>query len=164
MKTTYAHQKAITINRNLPQKGSNKKFISAYYDNITQAARLLSGEAAFKLYLYLLANQDKYVDNFSPANFSKEFGVSADRCRKVFSQLEEVGYLVCSGKDEYQFYEEPQNKIGIALPVDIEQRWIPQKDESFKLMTFNEVYQELKEVAHPDEIRVFWENAKRKEG
>lgn len=79
MKATYANQKAIIINRTLPKKGERKKFLSAYYDSITLAARTLSGEVAFKLYLYLLSNQDQYVDNFSPANFAADFGTSADR-------------------------------------------------------------------------------------
>ena len=84
MKATYANQKAIVINRTLPKKGERKKFLSAYYDSITLAARTLSGEVAFKLYLYLLSNQDQYIDNFSPANFSSDFGTSVDRTRKVF--------------------------------------------------------------------------------
>lgn len=44
MKATYANQKAIVINRTLPKKGERKKFLSAYYDSITLAARTLSGE------------------------------------------------------------------------------------------------------------------------
>ena len=122
MRTTYANQKAITINRNLPEKGSGKQFLTVYYDNITQASRLLSGEAAFKLYLYLLSNQDKYVDNFSPSNFAKDFGISADRCRKVFSQLEEVGYLIKTSSNEYQFYEVPQVVGTATLPISNERR------------------------------------------
>lgn len=100
----------------------------------------MSGEAAFKLYLYLLANQDKYVDNFSPANFSKEFGVSADRCRKVFSQLEEAGYLVCCGKNEYQFYEEPQKKPQITI-ARIEIKKYVSIDNEDTALTYREFYE-----------------------
>ena len=161
MKTKYANQKAITINRNLPQKGSGKKFLTAYYENITKASRLLSGDIAFKLYLYLLSNQDKYTDDFSPQNFANEFGVSADRCRKVFSQLEEVGYLVRCGSNEYQFYEEPQKKITISLGEQ-ERRYIP-TDVGEILMTYAEVYNELKDECAPDYISNFWNNCRKEE-
>lgn len=106
METTYTNQRTIIINRDLPREGE-KKVLSAYYDNIVQASRLLAGEVAFKLYIYLLSNQNKDIDNFSPQKFANEFGISADRARKVFAQLEEAGYLVRTDVSNYQFYETP---------------------------------------------------------
>lgn len=156
MKTTYANQKAITINRNLPQKGENRKFLTVHYDTITQASRNLSGEAAFKLYLYLLSNQDKYIDNFSPANFSKEFGISVDRCRKVFSQLEEVGYLIKSGNNEYQFYEEPQPKELPPLPSMLEQRVFIDSEGNKHLLTYEMVFNQFYGKTADEDIKKFW--------
>lgn len=154
MKTTFRNQRAITINRNMPQKGENRKFLSAHYDAITKASRNLSGDVAFKLYIYLLSNQDKYVDNFSPANFSKEFGVSIDRCRKVFGQLEEVGYLIKCGNNEYQFYEEPQAIRKLAsLPMSKERRKAEFDDGTFEYVSYEEFYAQFKNN-YPDSVIV----------
>lgn len=145
----------------MPQKGSGKKFLTAHYDAITKASRLLTGEVAFKLYLYLLSNQDKYIDDFSPQHFSNDFGVSADRCRKVFEQLEEVGYLVKTGSNTYSFYEEPQKKNTIQVGEQ-EKRFVP-TDEGFVLMTYAEVYTELKENYPTDYIAEFWSGCRRED-
>ena len=74
----------------------------------------------------------------------------------MFSQLEEVGYLIQTASNEYQFYEEPQKIIGLAIPLNEEKRWMPQDDGTFILMTFNDVYAELKDNYHPDVIKEFW--------
>lgn len=156
MKTTYANQKAITINRNLPTKGEKKKFLSAYYDNITQASRLLTGEVAFKLYLYLLSNQDKYVDNFSPQKFANDFGTSIDRTRRVFAQLEEAGYIVRTSANNYQFYETPQKVKQIVMkPVD-EYRIAQYEDGTKAAISYNEYYNSLKDNYSLTEIDKSW--------
>jgi hypothetical protein len=66
------------------------------------------------LYLYLLSNQDQYIDNFSPANFSTDFGTSIDRTRKVFEQLEAAGYLERVDSNTYKFYEVPQKRANFS--------------------------------------------------
>lgn len=162
MKTTYANQKSITINRTMPQKGSGRKFLSAYYDSITAASRILTGEVAFKLYLYLLSNQDKYTDSFSPQNFSNDFGVSTDRTRKVFEQLEEAGYLIKTDSNEYQFYEVPQKKLSFTNKMKIERRYIENEDGSFEKMTYIEFYEAAKQQMNwPDiVIQENWKESK----
>lgn len=155
MTTTYANQRAITINRTMPQKGTKKPFLAAYYDSITTASKLLTGEVAFKLYLYLLSNQDKHVDFFSPQKFANDFGVSADRCRKVFQQLEEAGYLEEVGKNEYQFYEMPRQQPTIKVEEG-EKRIVPRSDGSTKLMTYEQVYKELHNYYSPTMIDKLW--------
>lgn len=156
MKTTYSNQRAILINRDMPAKGSGRKFLSAYYDNISKASRLLSGEVAFKLYLYLLSNQDKYVDNFSPQNFSNDFGVSVDRTRKVFEQLEEAGYLVKTASNEYQFYEVPQKKYAFVNPYETEKRLV-QTTDGFIEITYAAFRDEAKASGWTDkDIEITW--------
>lgn len=98
----------IIINRTMPRPGAKRLFLSVYYDNLMTASKLLTGEDAFKLYLYLLANQDQHTEHFSPQKFLYSFGTKLDKCRDALHQLEEVGYLIKTGKDEYQFYEEPR--------------------------------------------------------
>lgn len=158
MKTNYANQKSITINRELPQKGSKKKFLTAYYDNITLASRTLSGEVVFKLYLYLLANADKYTDDFSPQCCANEFGVSVDRCRKALGQLEEAGYLVKTDKNEYQFYEKPQKRNQIKITIQEETRMVEQEDGTFLPYTYSQFYNELSEMGYAEPmIKEQWE-------
>lgn len=161
MKATYANQKAIVINRTLPKKGERKKFLSAYYDSITLAARTLSGEVAFKLYLYLLSNQDQYVDNFSPANFSADFGTSADRTRKVFEQLEAAGYLERIDSNTYKFYEVPQKRANFANFSSQERRKIENEDGTYQYMTYLEFYSAAKsQMDWPDiTIQENWERS-----
>lgn len=98
----------VTINRTLPQIGGKRMYLSVYYDNLLAASKLLTGEDAFKLYLYFLANQDQHTEHFSPQKFLYNFGTKLDKCRDALHQLEETGYLVKTGKDEYQFYEVPR--------------------------------------------------------
>ena len=71
----FPNQKHFKINRNNPLAlGAEKKqFVALYTENVAAASRNISGEVAFKLYLYLLYNQDKYVDNFSPQKFANDF-------------------------------------------------------------------------------------------
>ena len=157
MKTYYANQKSITINRELPQKGSCKKFLTVYYDNITLASRTLSGEVAFKLYLYLLSNADKYTDEFSPQCCANEFGISVDRCRKAFHQLEEEGYIVQTDKNEYQFYEKPQKKSTFVSKMKVEYRML-ETDTGFRKLDYNTFYNEAKAEGMTDkDINITWE-------
>lgn len=81
--------------------------------SLERAARLLKGEVAFKLYLYLLCHDNHEQIIFSPKDFAANYCVSIDRTRKVFSQLIDAGYLVEIDEGSYIFYETP-----IMMPIE----------------------------------------------
>ena len=81
--------------------------------SLERAARLLKGEVAFKLYLYLLCHDNHEQIIFSPKDFATNYCVSIDRTRKVFSQLIDAGYLVEIDEGSYIFYETP-----IMMPIE----------------------------------------------
>lgn len=109
---TNPNQRMVITHRTMPQRESGKPYLAVYCENIARASRTLSGEVAFKLYLYLLSNQDNYKFSFSPQAFSNEYGVSADRTRKVWEQLMEAGYIKRSTNSAatFEFYELPQKR------------------------------------------------------
>ena len=81
--------------------------------SLERAARLLKGEVAFKLYLYLLCHNNHEQIIFSPKDFAANYCVSIDRARKVFPQLIDAGYLVEIDEGSYIFYETP-----IMMPAE----------------------------------------------
>lgn len=154
------NQRHIIINRTMPQKGEKKRFLTVYYHNIAAAAQELS-EVPFKLYVYLLCNEDKYDLWFSPAAFAKDFGVSAGAARRAVNSLIEAGYVMDLENNKLAFYEEPQKKCSIQVGEQ-EKRFVP-TDEGFVLMTYAEVYTELKENYPTDYIAEFWSGCRRED-
>lgn len=116
------NQRHMVINRTLPKKGEKKRFLTVYCESIEKAAQELSGEVPFKLYIYLLCNEDKYDLWFSPATFAKLYGVSTGAARRAVKELEDKGYIEEMGSNKLAFYEEPQEKNEIILPISQERR------------------------------------------
>lgn len=161
----FPNQKHFKINRNNPLAlGAEKKqFMALYTENVAAASRNISGEVAFKLYLYLAANADNYEFDFSPQHFANIYGVSIDAAKKAVQKLIDAGYLTPSKKykNSYEFYEIPQEKPSSIKYVseDEELRLIPQDDDTFKPMTYIEVYQELIKQNIPEsKIEEYWNN------
>ena len=159
----FPNQKHFKINRNNPLAlGAEKKqFVALYTENVAAASRNISGEVAFKLYLYLAANADNYEFDFSPQHFANIYGVSIDAAKKAVQKLIDAGYLTPSKKykNSYEFYEVPQEKPASIKYVseDEELRLIPQDDDTFKPMTYIEVYQELIKQNIPEsKIEEYW--------
>ena len=159
----FPNQKHFKINRNNPLAlGAEKKqFVALYTENVAAASRNISGEVAFKLYLYLAANADNYEFDFSPQHFANIYGVSIDAAKKAVQKLIDAGYLTPSKKykNSYEFYEIPQEKPASIkyIPEEQELRLIPQDDDSFKPMTYIEVYRELiKDNTPVKDIEAFW--------
>lgn len=155
MKTKYPNQKKIIVHREQIEKGKQKPFLTVYLENIKEASKNLSGEVAFKLYLYCLSNQDNYDFDYSPQHFAAEYGVSVDRARKAVNELISCGYWVNEGANNYHFYELPQNTSRIAILT--EKRKVPQDDGTFRDYSYKELYDELNRVGYSDvAISEFW--------
>lgn len=157
----YANQKTITIQRDtVDQKNRGKQYILAYTENIANAARNLNG-SAFKLYIYLLSNQDGFTKDYSPQHFENIYGVSNSSAKRAFQELIEAGYIEYNNKNNYNFNEVPQVKSGISLDcLEIEKRYIPQDNGLMVEMSYLEVYNELKEFVPEEQIKQFWNNQK----
>lgn len=156
----YANQNLIEIKREIPDYRGKKQYLSAYTENIAMAARLLNG-VPFKFYIYLLSNQNGYCLDYSPKHFSNIYGVSYDSAKKAIRPLVDAGYLVKKPNGGYDFHETPQEKPASIkyIPEEQELRLIPQDDDSFKPMTYIEVYQELIKQNIPEsKIEEYWNN------
>lgn len=154
----YANQNLIEIKREIPDYRGKKQYLSAYSENIAMAARLLNG-VPFKFYIYLLSNQNGYCLDYSPKHFSNIYGVSYDSAKKAIKPLVDAGYLVKKPNGGYEFHETPQEKPASIkyIPEEQELRLIPQDDDSFKPMTYIEVYQELiKDNIPVKDIEAYW--------
>ena len=154
----YANQNLIEIKREIPDYRGKKQYLSAYTENIAMAARLLNG-VPFKFYIYLLSNQNGYSLDYSPKHFSNIYGVSYDSAKKAIRPLVDAGYLVKKPNGGYEFHETPQEKPASIKYVseDKELRLIPQDDDTFKPMTYIEVYQELIKQNIPEsKIEEYW--------
>ena len=74
-------------------------------DKLEAAARNLSGEVAFKFYIYLCSMPNGYEFDYIPREFSETYGVSIGSAYAAIDKLVKVGYLVESKnrKNDYLF-------------------------------------------------------------
>lgn len=150
---TYPNQRHIVINRDIPskEKKDKGKFLSVYCNKITAAAQELS-EVPFKLYIYLLCNDDKFDLWFSPKLIATNFGVGESTVRKAFYTLMECGYIIELDKNQFAFYEEPQKKSQIKITIEEEVRMIEQEDGTFEPYTYSKFCRELTAMGYAEPI------------
>lgn len=151
------NMKNIVINRTLPQKGDKKKFLSVYYDNLSLASKLLNDSTAFKIFLYLLCNSDKYTEQFTENKVINDFGVDRSKIDKAILELEEKGYLIKLSDSSYQFYETPKETKRFYIQP-IEHRLAYYEDGTSKVVSYHEFYNNLKDSCSDYEINKSWEN------
>jgi hypothetical protein len=135
----FTNQKLITIHRNIPdvKKGTKRAFLSVYTDIVEAAAQNLNG-AAFKAFIYLLMNKPEYPLYYSPEHFVKTFGVGMTSAKKVCDELRQAGYLVEVAPQQYEFYEEPQEKKS-SMTLKVERRGFPTDTGELEWHTLAEV-------------------------
>ena len=134
----YVGQRQVIINRDNVTKGAAKRsYLVAYQDNLIQAMKTLTG-TAFRVYLCLLFNKDKYSLEYSPEHISKIAGMCLPSARKAFKELQECGYIEELDKRHYVFYEVP--KITLSLKPHEERREFIDNDSGEILkLTYNEL-------------------------
>ena len=102
----YANQHSITI-RKTPVKSN---FLQISNEEWMLAAKTFDKKfAAFKLYLYLAANEVGYVKDLSAVAVEKALGIKSSNYYNCVSFLESEGYLVDRGGGKMDFYTTPQN-------------------------------------------------------
>ena len=148
---TNPNQRDITINRK-DALNSGRQYLAINCDTLAEASRNISGEVAFKLYLYLASNKNGYELSFSPQHFSNIYGCSIDASRKAFVKLIEANYIINKGNNSFEFFETPQERRP-RLDIQPERR-------SYKgqLFTYKEVYEELSGDLMEEEIKEIWNN------
>ena len=151
---TYANQKTITINREEVNLRGDKQYLAVYSENVAAASRVLSN-TSFKLYIYLLSNQDGYKKDFSSQHFSTLYGVSYSSVSRAIAELEKEGFLVKGDNNKYEFYERPQEKRKFATKP--QKRKFEMDDGSFVYLTYREFSEGMNEEGYsPEEITNIW--------
>ena len=80
------NQRNITINRK-DALSSGRQYLAINCDTLAEASRNISGEVAFKLYLYLASNKNGYELSFSPQHFSNIYGCAIGASRRASAKL-----------------------------------------------------------------------------
>lgn len=151
---TYANQKTITINREEVNLRGDRQYLAVYSENVAAASRVLSN-TSFKLYIYLLSNQDGYKKDFSSQHFSTLYGVSYSSVSRAIAELEKEGFLVKGDNNKYEFYERPQEKRKLATKP--QKRKFEMDDGSFVYLTYGEFSEGMNEEGYsPEEITNIW--------
>ena len=152
---TYANQRRININREIPKgtKESKRSYMIAYNDNINDAMKNISKVSTLKAYLYLIQNTNNYYFALSTQDISNTTGISLKSAKEAINELIDLGYLVLREKHTYDFYERP---IDDSIPVEEEKKKFKVKgtvDEYIEL-----TYQELiNRVGSAERAKILWD-------
>ena len=151
---TSPHQRIITVKRDMPKQSRENKrpYMIAYTDVIEEAARNLSTVGEFKVYLYMINNQDNYKFGCSPQNIADRYGLNIDTVKKAINKLIEKGYIVKT-KGTYEFHEKP-------LVLDLEPIEEIRKKFSSKGQILELTYAELVELVGEERAKFAWDSAK----
>lgn len=98
-------------------------------EEIREAAKSLT-PSAFKLYLYLVENEDGWEFVLSPKDFQNSYGLAESTYRKAKQELIDKGYIEEKPKNHFEFYSSPidrrisietlrqeANKIGQVIQI-----------------------------------------------
>lgn len=155
-----ANQKILTISKEVVSKDSGKEhpYIVAYVDTIQKASRDLKGNV-FKVYIYLICNQNGFRFGLSPQDISNKMGISVDSARDAINALIEKGYisLLDDCKFEYIFFDRIENKP-IELPVEVAVKLVKKQFYSPSIGNMELTFDELVELVDDEEkAKKMWE-------
>lgn len=108
---TYPNQKMIRINKLKRQKGQKGNPYAIINVKACNAASYILSPSAFRLYMYMMLNQDSYTLALSPVAIREAIGMSETQFRTALAQLQTHGYV--SNKPfngEYSAFEMPYNE------------------------------------------------------
>ena len=103
----YANQKSMYIHKT----DADKDHI---YSLINQEAHMralddFGWSAAYNLWVYLCCNQDGYIEDFSPTHLGELVHKGRKTIQRAAKDLEDKGYLVRVGENDYIFFENPDD-------------------------------------------------------
>lgn len=151
---TSPNQRIITVKRDMPKQSKENKrpYMIAYTDVIEEAGKNLSTVGEFKVYLYMINNQDNYKFGCSPQNIADRYGLNIDTVKKAINKLIEKGYIVKTN-GTYEFHEKP-------LVLDLEPIEEVRKKFSSKGQILELTYTELVELVGEERAKFAWDSAK----
>lgn len=156
MPISYPNQKIITVNREIPKQTKENKepYMVAYTKHIEEAAQNIHRVSSFKLYLYLLANQNNYRFALSTQDFADRYGLSIDAAKTAVNDLITLGYLVLQDKHAYDFYEKPHIVEDIQPQVVVKKKFLNKDNEQIELS-----FDELVAKVGKEKAENIWRNA-----
>lgn len=150
----YYGQRFIKINRQnvMASKSTGRLYLIAYYENLKNAMLDLSA-SAFKCYLTLMMNKDKFIIDYSPQYISTVSNLSKQTVRKALKELAEKGYLIQVDQKNYNFYEYPH----LFKTKKKEQRKTIIDRTTGEV--FHYTYNELRQFVSEQNAKLLWEDA-----
>lgn len=104
------NQKAFKVNKKREQDSKTDVRISDLFKkDIFDACKNLK-DTTFKVYMYLVSNQDGYVGGLSKVDVLAQTGISESSYKRAIKELEEKGYLLYS-------HQQAQDSAGVLLPL-----------------------------------------------
>ncbi len=110
---TFPNQRMVKVHR----EKATTDFLGIKNENWQAASRDLKPHA-LNLYLYFAANADGYTFALSPAAIRQTIGMPISTYRDQFNILVDKGYLVPSGSNYYEFFEQPQTRTASIQDED----------------------------------------------
>lgn len=101
------NQRTISVKKEKCDK--NNYYTTINLQALERASKQLSANA-FKFWIYLAKNQPNYTFALSKVATLEYCGFGESTYTKVFKELKEYGYLKEYSKDNYNFYEIPQDE------------------------------------------------------
>ena len=104
------NQKAFVVHKKRePQNKTDVRIADVFKQDIFAASRDLK-DTTFKLYIYLLSNQDGFMGGLSKADAIAQTGISESSYKRAIKELEEKKYFIYSG-------QRATDKRGVILPL-----------------------------------------------
>lgn len=104
------NQKAFRVNKKRESDSKTDVRISDLFKkDIFEACKNLK-DTTFKVYMYLISNQDGYIGGLSKVDVLAQTGISESSYKRAIKELEEKGYLLYS-------LQRAQDSSGALLPL-----------------------------------------------
>ena len=147
----------IYVNREMPKqtKENKRSYMIAYNDNIEAAMQKLEKASSIKLYFYLLGNIDNYHFALSTKDISDRCNISVVSAKNAVNDLIEKHFLVLREKKTYDFYELPQEDIGLEPEEEVRKKFKRKSGEVQELS-----YSELVALCGEAKAKELWRKTK----
>ena len=104
------NQKAFIVYKKREAKNKNDvRIADIFKQDIFAASRDLK-DTTFKLYMYFISNQDRFIGGLSKADAIAQTGISESSYKRAIKELEEKKYFIYSG-------QRATDKQGVILPL-----------------------------------------------
>lgn len=157
----YPNQRYITINREnvSSSKKTGRLYMIMYQDNVKFAMRDLSA-SAFKCYLTLAMQKDRFIMDYSPEYISSVASIHPNTCRKAMKELQEKGYLIQIDEKNYNFYEYPHYTHRKPTIPDKEESEVREIIDKRTGEVFHYTYDQVRQCVDEETANRLWTEAK----